>query len=110
MAARLASPGDQLLSAGTSQGGIAAMDYTHQVLVKGNYQVVAFTADPQYDPADITAYAVLNLAGDRLRQDLSLEQARFWLDTLVEKEALVEEEALRQQQSRRRAAPMQRRR
>ena len=63
-------------------------EYTHPVLIKGNYQVVAVTQDEQYDPGDITSYAVLTMAGARLRQDMTLEDARIWMDKLIEEENL----------------------
>lgn len=63
-------------------------EYTHPVLIKGNYQVVAVTQDEQYDPDEITSYAVLTMAGARLRQDMSLEDARIWMDKLMEEEGL----------------------
>ncbi len=63
-------------------------EYTHPVLIKDNYQVVAVTQDEQYDPGDITGYAVLTTAGARLRQDMSLEDARTWMDKRIEEDNL----------------------
>ncbi len=63
-------------------------EYTHPILIKGNYQVVAVTQDEQYDPGDITGYAVLTTAGAKLRQDMTLEDARIWVDKLIEDENL----------------------
>ena len=68
-------------------------EYTHQVFIKGNYQIVAVTQDEQYDPGEITSYAVLTLAGARLRQDMSLEDARIWMDLRIEQENLQRVEA-----------------
>ncbi len=68
-------------------------EYTHPVLIKGNYQVVAVTQDEQYDPGDITGYAVLTTAGARLRQDMTLEDARIWMDKRIEEEHLQHTEA-----------------
>ena len=63
-------------------------EYTHPVLIKDNYQVVAVTQDEQYDPGDITGYAVLTTPGARLRQDMSLEDARTWMDKRIEEDNL----------------------
>ncbi len=68
-------------------------EYTHQVFIKGNYKIVAVTQDEQYDPGEITSYAVLTLAGARLRQDMSLEDARIWMDLRIEQENLQRVEA-----------------
>ena len=68
-------------------------EYTHPILIKGNYQVVAVTQDEQYDPGDVTSYAVQTMAGARLRKDLSLEDARIWMDRLSEEENLQRTEA-----------------
>ena len=72
---------------------VTVTEYTHQVLIKGNYQIVAVTQDEQYDPGEITSYAVLTLAGARLRQDMSLEDARIWMDLRIEQENLQRVEA-----------------
>lgn len=79
-------------------------EYTHPILIKGNYQVVAVTQDEQYDPGDVASYAVQTMAGARLRQDLSLEDARIWMDKLIE------EENLRRTETPVRAKPMRQRR
>lgn len=68
-------------------------EYAHPILIKGNYQVVALTQDEQYDPGDVTSYAVHTMAGARLRKDLSLEDARIWMDRLIEEENLQRTEA-----------------
>ncbi len=68
-------------------------EYTHQVLIKGNYQIVAVTQDEQYDPGEIISYAVLTMAGARLCRDMSLEDARIWMDRRVEEENLQRIEA-----------------
>lgn len=88
-----------------SHGGLTVMEYMHPVLIKGNYQVVALTREQEYDPGEVTAYAVLNSTGARLRQDLSLEEARIWVDTLIE-----EEKVLRADDPPVRAKPMRRKR
>lgn len=72
---------------------VTVTEYTHPVLIKGNYQVVAVTQDEQYGPGDITGYAVLTMAGARLRQDMSLEDARIWMDQRLEEENLQRVEA-----------------
>jgi hypothetical protein len=68
-------------------------EYTHPILIKGNYQVVAMTQDEQYDPGEVTSYAVQTMTGARLRKDLSLEDARIWIDRLIEEENLQRAEA-----------------
>ena len=72
---------------------VTVTEYTHPVLIKGNYQVVAVTQDEQYDPGDITGYAVLTMAGAKLRQDMTLEDARIWMDKRIEEENLQRAEA-----------------
>ena len=72
---------------------VTVTEYTHPVLIKGNYQVVAVTQDEQYDPGDVISYAVQTMAGARLRQDMSLEDARIWMDQRIEEEILQRVEA-----------------
>ena len=67
---------------------MAVTEYTHSVLIRGNYQIVAVTQDEQYDPGGITGYAVLTTAGAKLREDMTLEDARIWIDKLIEDERL----------------------
>ena len=61
-------------------------EYSHPILVRGRYQIVALTDEAQFDPAEVTGYAVLSPSGGRLRHELSLEDARLWADRLIEEE------------------------
>lgn len=61
-------------------------EYSHPILVRGRYQIVALTDEAQFDPAEVTGYAVLSPSGGRLRHELSLEEARLWADRLIEEE------------------------
>ena len=62
-------------------------EYSHTLLVRGRYQIVALTDEAQFDPADVTGYAVLSSAGAKLRHEVSLEDARDWADRLIEEES-----------------------
>ena len=61
-------------------------EYCHPVQLRDRYQIVALTPEPDFDPADITGYAVLSPGGARLRHELTLEQARLWVDGLLQQE------------------------
>jgi hypothetical protein len=63
-------------------------EYTHPILIKGRYQVVALTPDADYDPGEITAYAVYNSSGAKLRHELSLDDAKAWVEQMIEEENL----------------------
>jgi len=62
-------------------------EYSHTLLVRGRYQIVALTDEAQFDPAEVTGYAVLSSAGAKLRHEVSLEDARDWADRLIEEES-----------------------
>jgi len=62
-------------------------EYSHPILVRGRYQIVALTDEVQFDPAEVTGYAVLSPSGAKLRHELSLEDARLWTDRLIEEES-----------------------
>ena len=62
-------------------------EYSHTLLVRGRYQIVALTDEAQFDPAEVTGYAVLSPSGEKLRHEPSLEEARVWADRLIEEEA-----------------------
>ncbi|MCC4587449.1 hypothetical protein LL962_10110 [Xanthomonas sp. NCPPB 1067] len=62
-------------------------EYQHTVLSRGGYRVVAITRDEVYAPDAVVAYAVVTDAGTRITPDLSLDQARLWVDSLVESES-----------------------
>lgn len=61
-------------------------EYSHTMLVRGRYLIVALSDEAQFDPAEVTGYAVLSPTGERLRHDPSLEDARNWADRLIEEE------------------------
>ncbi|NDK38451.1 hypothetical protein DT603_06290 [Pseudoxanthomonas gei] len=61
-------------------------EYCHPVQFRDRYQIVALSPEPDFDPADITGYAVLSPSGARLRHELTLEQARLWVDGLLQEE------------------------
>lgn len=63
-------------------------EYSHQLLVRERYQIVALSQEPGFEPGGVTGFAVLSPAGDRLRYELTLEGARLWVDKLIEEEAL----------------------
>lgn len=63
-------------------------DYTHPLFTKGHYQVVALTPEEQYEPERVFAYAVLNSAGAKLRHELTLDDAKAWVEALIEKDRL----------------------
>ncbi|KGE51602.1 hypothetical protein WCN79_13605 [Xanthomonas axonopodis pv. vasculorum] len=62
-------------------------EYQHTVLTRGRYRVVAMTRDEVYAPDAVVACAVVTDAGTRLTPDLSLDQAKVWIDSLVESES-----------------------
>ena len=61
-------------------------EYSHPILVRGRYQIVALTDEAQFDPAEVTGYAVLSPSGEKLRHEAGLEEARLWADRLIEEE------------------------
>jgi hypothetical protein len=61
-------------------------EYSHPILVRGRYQIVALSDEAQFDPAEATGYAVLSPTGAKLRHELTLEDARLWADRLIEEE------------------------
>ncbi|MCI4567370.1 hypothetical protein [Lysobacter sp. CFH 32150] len=61
-------------------------DYSHPLFIKGHYQVVALTSEEQYEPERVFAYAVLNSAGAKLRHELTLDDAKAWVEVLIEKD------------------------
>lgn len=64
------------------------MEYRHTLLQKHGYQVVAITrdADPAYAPDEVIGYAVVTDSGAKLREEASLEQARLYMEQLIEDE------------------------
>lgn len=55
-------------------------EYRHHIQTRGHYQIVALTRDADYEEDDIYAYAVLSSSGLKLRQELTLSDARLWLE------------------------------
>ena len=64
------------------------LEFSHPLFIKGRYRVVALTEDQQYDEDKIMAYAVLNASGAKLRHELSLDEAKAWMEKLVEEDNL----------------------
>lgn len=63
------------------------MEYHHTIQVKGRYQLVALTREPEYSPANVVGYAVTTEGGARVEpHDMSWDEARTLLDSLVERE------------------------
>ncbi|MEO6520028.1 MAG: hypothetical protein ABIO17_13735 [Pseudoxanthomonas sp.] len=63
-------------------------EFCHQLLIRDRYQIVALSQQPGFEPGEVTGFAVLSPAGDRLRYELTLEGARLWVDKLIEEETL----------------------
>ena len=62
---------------------------THSVpvLIKGQCRIVAVTMDDDLDDRGrIVGYALLNSAGVRLRQALTLVDAKAWMERFVDEE------------------------
>lgn len=51
------------------------------VLVKGNFQILPMRGPETV--GEMPAYSVLTLAGQPVRQELSLDEAKVWLDRLA---------------------------
>ena len=62
------------------------LEYSHPIFIKGNYRVVALTENQEYNEDNITAYAVLNSSGAKIRHELSLIVAKEWMEKLVEED------------------------
>jgi hypothetical protein len=60
------------------------MNYQHLVISKGRYQLVALTDEDHYAIGDRANYAILTDSGARVRQDMSLDEAKAYLDVLVD--------------------------
>ena len=61
-------------------------EHRHPLLIKGRYQVVALTPEPEFDPGEISGYAVVNSSGAKLRHELSLDDAKAWMEKQVAEE------------------------
>jgi hypothetical protein len=64
-------------------------DFEHPILSQGRYRLLALARHPHATADDITGYAVATLAGDRLRVEATLAQARAWLDEQLRQDALM---------------------
>jgi hypothetical protein len=62
-------------------------DFEHPILRHGRYRLLALTRQPLYSADAIRAYAVTNLAGDRLREEPTLALAKDWMDTCIARDA-----------------------
>ena len=62
-------------------------EYSHPIFIKGRYRVVALTEDQKYTEDNILAYAVLNESGAKIRHELSLIDAKEWMEN-VERSSL----------------------
>jgi hypothetical protein len=63
------------------------VEYHHTIQVKGRYHLVALTHEPDYNPANVVGYTITTDGGARLDQrDMSWDEARIWLDNLVEQD------------------------
>ncbi len=63
-------------------------EFSHPIFIKGQYRVVALTEDQHYDEDRIMAYAVFNSSGAKLRHELSLDDAKAWMEKRVEEDNL----------------------
>ena len=62
-------------------------DFEHPILRHGRYRLLALSRQPLYSVDGIRAYAITNLAGDRLREEPTLALAKAWLDACVAHDA-----------------------
>lgn len=58
-------------------------EYQHHVLTRGHYHIVALTRDQEFESDEIYAYAVMSSSGVKLRQELTLSDARNWIDDRI---------------------------
>lgn len=63
-------------------------EYSHTILVRDRYQIVALSQEQEFDSAEVTGYAVVTPTGARIRYEVTLEDARLWVDRLIEEEEL----------------------
>ncbi len=64
------------------------LEYSHPIFIKGSYRVVALTENPEYNEDNIIACAVLNSFGAKIRHELSLIDAKQWMEKLVEEDTV----------------------
>ena len=58
-------------------------DFEHPILRHGRYRLLALSRHASYSVDTIRAYAVTNLAGDRLREEPTLARAKDWMDACI---------------------------
>jgi len=61
-------------------------EYSHFILAKGRYQVVALSQADESDPDHIIAYDVLTTSGARVRRELTLDDAKARVEILMKEE------------------------
>jgi len=64
-------------------------DFEHPILRHGRYRLLALSRHPLYSADAIRAYAVTNLAGDRLREESTLALAKDWMDACIARDARI---------------------
>jgi len=64
-------------------------DFEHPILRHGRYRLLALSRQPLYSADAIHAYAVTNLAGERLREESTLALAKDWMDACVARDARI---------------------
>ena len=62
------------------------LEYSHTIFIEGRYRVVALSEDQEYNGGNIIAYVVLNSSGAKIRHELSLIDAKEWMEKLVEED------------------------
>ena len=62
-------------------------DFEHPILRHGRYRLLALSPRASYSADGIRAYAVANLAGDRLREEPTLALAKNWMDACIARDA-----------------------
>lgn len=63
-------------------------EHAHPILTMGGYQLVALTQGETYDPGKVIAFVVTTMSGARLHHERTLEDARSWMERLVDEEAV----------------------
>ncbi len=64
--------------------------FHHVILRNGRYQLLALSPYAHAAADQVTGYVVVNLAGDVVRQERTLPQARAWMDRLIEQERIAQ--------------------
>lgn len=61
-------------------------EHSHLILAKGRYQIVASSHADESEPDLIIGYDVLTTSGARIRRELTLDDARARVESLLEEE------------------------